>query len=332
MKLNAKTKTFLSYLFRFGISAFLLVYLFRKIDTEQFLETIRTADARFILYGLLVFFVINFIILTRWTLIIRALGLRIPCAVIAKYFLVGLFFNLFLPTSTGGDVIKTIGLCQFTPEKAKVVASAVLDRVCGFMAIVFVAFIAYLFGHTLINDTTLLVGIGLVSLVPLSLLLILFNEKIYSFGCRLFNRWPKIKDAVMQLHYDVVLLRDRKRAFWAAIGISMVSQVTLSTVSYLVAKALHQDIPFVYFLIFIPLICVASSLPSIGGLGVRDAGSVYLFAKIGIGSATAIGISLVNFAFMVFVGLIGGIVYVTALSPGWIQHHQESAGTFGQKT
>ena len=58
-----------------------------------------------------------------------------------------------------------------------------------------------------------------------------------------------------------------------------------------------------------PLICVASSVPSIGGLGVREAGTAFLLAKVGVDSGVAVSISLINFLFMVLVGLLGALIY-----------------------
>jgi uncharacterized membrane protein YbhN (UPF0104 family) len=81
----------------------------------------------------------------------------------------------------------------------------------------------------------------------------------------------------------------------------------------------------IYFLIFIPMVCVASTFPSIGGLGVREAGAVYLFARIGIDSGIAASLSLINFLFMVVIGLIGGVFYVTTVSSRRLQHNSQSS-------
>ena len=124
----------------------------------------------------------------------------------------------------------------------------------------------------------------------------------------------------MRMHFDIMLLKDKQREGWKAIMLSCLSQVTLAFVFFLIAKALHQDIQIVYFLIFVPMICVVSSLPSIGGLGVREAGTVYLFSKIGVESGISVSMSLLLFLFMVTIGLIGGLVYVFTISSRRIQH------------
>jgi uncharacterized membrane protein YbhN (UPF0104 family) len=106
----------------------------------------------------------------------------------------------------------------------------------------------------------------------------------------------------------------------------------LAYVYFIVAKALHQDINFLYFLIFSPLICVATALPSIGGLGVREMGWAYLLGKVGVAQGVAVSISLINFLFMVIVGLIGGAMYVLTFFDRRVQPHQAKSGVRQQET
>ncbi len=305
-----------SFLLRFGLSAGLLVFLFRKIDLAKMGELCKTADYGYLALAGLVFFVIHAVIFLRWIIFIRALDLQLPFKETVSFFFIGLFFNLFLPSSTGGDLVKAFGLCQYTKEKGKVVASIVLDRLSGFAAIVLVAMVAYILGFQLIRDWSLLISIFILAGVVALILAVLLNERIYSFGCNFFNGFPKFKEALMHLHYQVAMLKKKKYAFYQAVGLSVVTQTLLSLTFYFAALGLHAQTRFVYFLIFVPLLCVISSLPSIGGLGVRDAGAAYLFGKVGMGTATAVSVSLFNFFLMIAVGLIGGIIFLVYLMSG----------------
>lgn len=286
------------------------------------LKALESANYLFISLAGFVFFLIHGVILSRWLVLVWGLELKIPARTLISYFFIGLFFNLFLPSSTGGDFVKVIGLCKYTTSKAKVVASVVLDRLTGFISMVLIASIAFTFGYKYIQDISLLISIGALACLSLGLLTVLFNEKIFTFMCLVFNRLPKIQKSLHSLHQDIALFKGKKRILLSAVLLACLSQILLALVFFLIAIALHQNIQFFYFLIFVPLICVVSSLPSIGGLGVRDAGAAHLFAKIGVASGIAVSITLINFLFMVLIGLIGGVVYVTQLSPRRLQHHQ----------
>ncbi|MFA5059176.1 MAG: lysylphosphatidylglycerol synthase transmembrane domain-containing protein [Candidatus Omnitrophota bacterium] len=313
--MKQKLKDIFGLLVRVGLSAALLIYLFRKIDISATWEIFKTADLTYILCAGAVFAVINFVLLVRWMVLIRALDIKVSLTNIFRYFFIGLFGNLFLPSAIGGDVIKTIGLCVHCNEKAKVVASVLLDRLSGFAGMAVVAIVSFMIGQHLIDDRSLSLTIFAMAAVSVFVGTVLFNEKIYSFGCRIFSRLPKIQKNLMDLHYDIALLKDKRTALYKVVALSGFAQVLAAIVSFFLGKALHQDILLIYFIIFTPIICVITTLPSIGGLGVREAGAAYLLAKVGVSSGIAVSISLMTFLFMVIVGLFGGIVYAATKSP-----------------
>ena len=83
---------------------------------------------------------------------------------------------------------------------------------------------------------------------------------------------------------------------------------------YFVAQALDVHLNLIYFLIFVPMITAFCVIPiSIGGLGVRDTASIVLFGKVGLMAEKAFALSLSNFGFMLVLGLLGGISYVSTL-------------------
>jgi len=247
------SKDILSFLFRFGLSACLLAYIFTKIDVQQTLETIRSADLIYIFIAGGIFFVILFIILYRWYILIRALDLSVSGWNMTRYFFIGLFGNLFLPSAIGGDLIKVIGLCKNSSQKPRVVASVLLDRLSGFAGMAVVAIFAYVLGYRYISDKMLLFPIIFMTVVSASVVAVLFNERIYSFVCKIFNSFPKIKKNLMTMHYDIKLLNDRPREGQKAVGISCIGQITLAVTYFFIATALHQNINFFYFLIFMPI-------------------------------------------------------------------------------
>lgn len=320
-------KNILSLLLRFGLSGLLLWYLFRKIDWQLTVETLKSADLIYLLMAGVIFLITNAIIACRWFIFIKALKLKVRTLEVIRYFFIGLFGNLFLPSAIGGDIIKIVGLCRASNEKQKVVASILLDRLSGFAAVAFIAVVAFLFGLNagLIDDLTLCIPVAILGLGSLTIALLIFHEGLYTFGCRVFNFLPKVKQWLIKLHYDIALLKGERAKGLTALLLSGCGQTLLALVFFFIAKSLHQDVNLLYFFIFVPLICVASSVPSIGGLGVREAGTAYLFGKVGVQAGVSVSMSLILFLFMVVVGLIGGMVYVFTLSSGRLQHHSQNA-------
>jgi len=327
MGLTENTKSLLSFLLRIALSVALLWFIFSKIDIQSTWNILKSADLFYIFIAGIIFLVVNSLLLFRWFVFIKALDLSVTVKSVIKHYFYGLFGNLFLPTAIGGDLIKVIGLCKDSSHKPKVVASVLIDRLSGFASIAIVATAAFLFGYKLIGDNSLFVPIVLMACGVLAVAAVLLNEKVYAFGCRMFDRLPRLKNGLMTMHYDIALLKQahKYKEGIKGIAISCVSQVIFAMAYYFTAKALHQDIAVIYFLIFVPIICVAAAFPSIGGLGVREVGAVYLFSKAGVEAGVAASLSLINFLFMVMVGLVGGIIYVYTLSARRIQCYTSNA-------
>ncbi len=319
-------KSMFGFFLRFGLSAILLGWLFSKIDYVHTWEAVKQSDLRYMAAAFIVFFSINFIILWRWELLMHAVGLKVGHLSAMRWFFIGLFYNLCLPTSVGGDVVKGLGLAKVTGDRPKVFASIVLDRLTGFAGIVILAATALFFGRGIVQHHGVVLAILAMTAVSASLAIVLFSHRIFSFVCGLFARLPKVRDALMNMHEDILLLKGRQRLAWEALGLSIAAQIVLAGVFYLTAKGMHQDIDLMYFIIFSPIVCVVTALPSIGGLGVREIGWVSLLSTVGVRDSVATGLSLVNFGFMVMVGLLGGLFYVVTLSSGRIQHHPPGSG------
>jgi uncharacterized protein (TIRG00374 family) len=302
-------KNILNNFVRFGLSAVLLWWLSTKIDFAKTASVVKSADLVYIFYALILFAVINFILISRWFVFIKALDLKVGFSTAMRYYLIGLFGNLFMPSAIGGDVIKIVGLCHGSQDKPKVVASVLVDRLSGFAGMVVVATVSFIFGFRLIADVSIALAIAAMAVVSTGIGMVLFNQTAYSFCCQIFGRFPRFKDSLMRMHYDIALLKGRQSAIYQAIGLSILSQIFLAVTFFLVSCSFHQNVPLIYFIIFIPLICVLSTVPSIGGLGVREAGAAYFLGKVGVASGVAVSISLINFLFMFLVGLFGGVYF-----------------------
>jgi uncharacterized protein (TIRG00374 family) len=319
-------KEIISFVLPCFLSVALLVWLFITIDYQHMWQAIKGSDMRYMSSAGIIFFLINFLIVWRWRILMKAVGLKAKSLSSIRWYFIGLFFNLAPISSVGSDVIRGLGLAQEVGHKPKIFASIVLDRLSGFAGIVILAAVAFLFGHGIIANKLVILAIVIMSIVSGAFVVVLFSHRIFSFACKAFGAWPKVKDSLMRLHFDIVLLKGNQQRGWEAIFISIGAQIVLAIEFYLSAKGMHQNIPLVYFIIFSPIVCVVTSLPSIGGLGFREIGWVYLLPLVGVSRDMAGGISLVNSAFTIVNGLLCGLFYVSTLSAGRIQCPQTGPG------
>lgn len=303
-------RNFLSLVLRFGFSIGFLFFAFKNIDVGATLAAIRKADIGLLLASFVTFLLIYLVILCRWFVLIRALGLRASLFDVSRFFAIGLAGNLVLPTAVGGDILKTVGLCHNHSEKPKVVASVLLDRLSGFAGIALTAVAVFPFASALLTDRVIFfIILGMCGFIVF-LGVILFHEGVYTYFCRVFARFPRVQKGLMRVHYDVALLKNRRDVLYLAVALSCVAQILLAMTFWLTGEALHQHVAFVYYLVFIPIICVATSLPSIGGVGVRESSAKQLFFRVGMAQEIAVSIGVLNSVYMYIVGACGGLFFL----------------------
>jgi hypothetical protein len=321
-------KKILSIFLRISISIALLIFLLRQVDKKSLVEVISHADKRMLGFAFLVSFFNYLLCLFRWQMLLKAAEIHLPLKRIIISFSGGLFFSLFLPSTIGGDVVRSLDLSLHTRRPREVIATVFLDRLSGYFALGLVSLLALLAGWRFIRDNSVLIAVIIINGFLVLLLLILFNKFIYAKVNKLL-RSPtagKIREAITNLHQEMHIFRHRKNTLLNNIAISILIQVIGPTIFYLTALALGLKIKIIYFLIFIPIIGAISLLPiSIGGLGLRDASAVYFFAKIGVEKNLALALSLLNFFFILIYGILGGLIYVLTIHHRRIQHHQPPA-------
>lgn len=323
-------KKIFSLILRIVISAGLLIFLFKfnKIDVRMLGDVIRRADKPILLSAFFVFFFNYLLCLLRWNMLLKAAGIDIAFKRVIVSFSGGIFFNLLLPSAIGGDVTRSIDLAAHTKKAAEVVATVFLDRLCGYMALAIFVLLATIFGWGLVSDNKLvIISVFIIVSVLSVILLVIFNKFIYSkIGSLLrFIRAGRIRESIRNLHNEVHIFRHRKAVLINSLLLSLLVQAISPVVFFLIALSLGVKADIIYFFIFVPIIGAVSMLPiSLGGLGVREGATVFFFMEAGIAQGLAVGISLINFAFILLYAAIGGLIYVLTVRHRRLQRNPPS--------
>jgi hypothetical protein len=228
-----------------------------------------------------------------------------------KLYFIGVFFNLFLPTSIGGDAVKAYHSYKETQNNKKAVNSIILDRVTGLLILLFIGYFSLIIAAVLgINIDSKIIKFLEIFLIVLCsgfilALIIRFSKKAFFEKNRFLNFIKNIDD-------DFFMLLSKPSLLLSTSAISVLFQLLSISNSYILAQAIGLDIPFIYFLIFIPIISILITLPiSFFGIGVRETLYVLLFSTIGIMPEKIIAVSFLSFLVLVIIGIGGGIIYAT---------------------
>ena len=246
----------------------------------------------------------------RWRCLAAPLGFEVPLSRMASLYFVGMFFNLVLPTSVGGDAMRVWLLTRQAPAYRWRWASALLsvfaDRFSGLAVLVAMAGLGALATPLPAAMAWAVAGVvaclaaGLACLPALPLL-----ERLPLAGK------PAAKVRQMLRAYA---LQPGTQA--AALLLSVVVQMANVAMVWLMAVALGLQVPFAYLMVAVPLLCLLMLLPvSVGGHGVREAGLALLLAPAGVPAAAAVSLSLAWTAGYALVASAGGLIYLAGPYP-----------------
>src|SRR5678815_1638094 len=130
--MNPKTRSLLFNLARILISAGLLAWVLTSAGLPQLAEAARKADLRLYALAVALAFVGMIIRSFRWQSLLKAVGAQVPFPRVVYLYFIGAFFNTFLPTGFGGDVIRVLEVGEgATSEQAA--GTALVDRLTGFI-------------------------------------------------------------------------------------------------------------------------------------------------------------------------------------------------------
>jgi uncharacterized protein (TIRG00374 family) len=295
------------------ISLLLLGALFWRVDRAAFFRSLQALPLTVFL-GCLLLYILGYVLSTiRWQWLLRAEGIQLSLGRLLILYFEGAFFNLFLPTLIGGDIVRGYAIHKLTRGHDAAVPSILVDRLSGFAALLTIAAVAVTIGYDQVGDPQVALMVLGMTAAFVVLLLILMNARALrlAVGMARLCRFGRFQS---KLQGWVDALQRYRRHGWAlgqAFLLSLVLQLLIIVTYYVVGLALNLQVPASVFFVFVPLITTIAMLPvSVAGLGVRESGVVYFFAKVGVDAATALSMSLIWFSLTVIVCGLGGLAFL----------------------
>jgi hypothetical protein len=279
------------------VSSGLLYIVFRKTGLGEVAAALREVSIPAFFSAIALYIFAQFISTIRWRLLLpEGIGIN-------KLFslcMIGSFFNTFLPGVIGGDAVKGLYLYRLTGKGSMSLASIFMDRYIGFAALIAICTIAFPFGFRFFSGSPVmwLLPVIVFSFIGASLLI---------FGLRLGQRIRALSEFYSSFH----AYRNQTTTIGKTFLLSLIVQLTGILSVYLLSLGMGQQIPFLAFLLFIPLTVLFAMIPlSISGLGIRESAFVLFFGLIGVQPVVATALSLLWFITVSFASLIGLVEYI----------------------
>ena len=310
------TRRYLLAAFKCVVSALLLGLLFSRIEVSRLWATTRRASAAWLLIALTVYAVNVLASTWRWHLLLDAQGVHVRRRKLLGSFLVALFFNNFLPSNIGGDVVRIRDTAR--PARSKTLAATVVlvDRGLGLMGLVLVAATGATMAASVRHAATpiwpawLWAGffVAAAASVPAVLAPAGFGRLLQPLTV-FHPEW--VGGRIEKLTAALARFRDRPIALAGCFGGAIFVQATIVVFYFTVSYALHLNVRLWDLAVIVPLSIVVQMLPvSLNGFGVREATFAFYFTRVGQSLESALLVSLVATALTMLFSLSGAAVYI----------------------
>ena len=288
-----------------------LLFFMVRDDISVILKTLKTMNHGLATLSALIFLSAVGIMAIRLRLIFGVNGIPISLSDAVNLTFVGYFFNNFLPTSVGGDIVKALCAARVTKSGVKSASSVLMDRIFGLFTFILIPSITLMFHLKNIGNPLVPAMVYTLLFVSIFCFFMIFSRGvarkfrfIEAFLSR-FKAGRKIREVYEGLH----AFKHHKGAIFWAMVLSVIGQSISIVVLYLMAKALGSQVSPVYFFLLVPVVHLVSMLPSLNGLGIREGAYTYFLAPY-MGREYAFALGIIWLGLLILLSIIGGVIYL----------------------
>lgn len=292
------------------ITIALFYYLFKnKVPADEVIQNIKNINPLHLILIIIFFFLYYLIFSLRWKFLLKAQKINITTGRSYLYILVSFFFNNFLPSGLGMDMIRS-AYAGGRENFEKALGTSIMERILGMIGMMLIGFLAVFSGKSEFAKLSILyVGMILIIILIYYLLTSLkvswLKEKLLSI------KLLDLGNSIKEFYRALTIYKNKRKTIIIGIGYSVLVQVFIILINYFIAKGLSLTIPIFALITYIPIITVISLIPiTINGLGLREAAYVYFFCLLNITEGKAMSLSLVFFITSVIASCFGGIVFL----------------------
>lgn len=290
------------------------VGLFNAEGRQAFVDVIRKADIQLLIASIVVGFLVNVSSALKWYMLAMARNLRAGYWRFFSYYLVGQFYNLILPTSVGGDVVRSYELGKFTGKQADALASVFVERYTGVLVLLALAGVAVLSQLSVFSVNFVFISLFFFALALGFIAWMIFDNRIYA-GVRrkVTTRWAILTPLFGKLDKllaSIQVYRDHPSALvWAFVN-SLVFYLLAVLNVYVTALVFDLNVNFVDMLIATPIIMLIMNIPlSVGNIGLMEFAYYQVFQLLGYSPALGLTVAILMRIKSLIDGVIGGILH-----------------------
>jgi uncharacterized membrane protein YbhN (UPF0104 family) len=287
----------------------ILAYLLTRVHLGELAEAFRHALGPWLALALAANSLLLITSTWKWQRLLAAVGIEPGFVALFRFYTIGFFFSSFLPGTVGGDVVRWHAASPTRQSRLKIAATIFVERITGVVALVMLCLLFVAWEPRLATTPTL----ALIAAIGAALgaaLWLGWSPRLTAMLERLARgRSGRLLGPVHRLHQalnDVPM-----KACFAGVGYSLPFYAAAGLLFFLIGRAFGADIGLLEATAVQILICLLTLIPiSLGGLGLAQAGDVYLLGLLGVDAPTALGMSLLRQGLAYAYAALGALFFV----------------------
>jgi uncharacterized protein (TIRG00374 family) len=301
---------------KIAVSATLLYLLISRADAGQVMTTIRHASPAWLGVALVLYLVMIFASVWRWQILLTAQRLSLSSHTLVGSYLVATFFNNFLPSNIGGDVVRVRDTTLAAGSKTLATTIVAVDRAIGLSGLLLVAAVGATTAqspitHHAVPGGPLVLWAGFLAvsgLLAATIALPTLTARVLAPARRFHYEW--VEERLSRMTAAFARFRQEPGALLRCLAGAVLVQIVLVAFYLAVAHSANIVIGAWHLAVLVPVSFVVQMLPvSLNGLGVREATFSYYFLAAGLPIDSALALSLLGTVTIMVFSLSGAVVY-----------------------
>jgi len=286
-----------------------ILYYFRAQLPTVF-QYLKAAKPTYFALAVFVFFTGLLAVAYRLRFVVQVHGTKLSVAAAYYANLIGLFFNNVLPSTIGGEMVKAYYLYKASNGSVTVFSAVFVDRLFGLVTMLLISISSIFFFDIAQGSHKIMGTIVMLTAATITIAVLIFNKKIVDGLCQLhIPLLPAIfLEKIREIYRAMYEYREHQGIFGNCMALTVLGQTSFIFVNFLLATSLSIDIPLGFFFFFVPILLMMGVAPSVNGIGVREATFLFYLTEFTT-PEKALALSLLTTFFMIFVGILSGIIY-----------------------
>jgi hypothetical protein len=308
-------RAWLTLLLKIVVSAGLLYLLLGRTDFSRLWSYVWNASPAWLAVALALYLVMLLLSVWRWRLLLNAQHLDVPAGRLLNSYLVATFFNNFLPSNIGGDVIRIRDTAPQAGSKTLATTVVLMDRGLGLLGLLTVAAVGTSVASRIGGRPPVLASMlwlalaGGVAVSAAAVMLPGGVARLLGPLRRVHQEW--VSERIGRLTGALTRFRSAPGALVTCLLGAVLVQAVLVAFYAAIVHSMNIPVSAWHLAVIVPISFVVQMAPvSLNGFGVREATFTYYFSRIGLPIESALVVSFMGAGLIILFSLSGAVAYL----------------------